>query len=167
MTLATHSIVGALVATSLAPVNPALAVVASFGSHFVLDALPHWDYKLGSMSRDEHHPIALTFAKDRRFLIDLLKISCDMGLGLVGTFLVFELLSLPFSIIALMGLLAGVIPDFFQFVYSHFRIAPLRVLQRFHTWIHSDHRLDGRPYVGIGSQVMVVIVCVCLGFWYW
>ena len=51
MTLTTHAIVGATVAT-LTP-NPILGFVLGFGSHYVLDALPHWSYPIHSLEKDK------------------------------------------------------------------------------------------------------------------
>jgi hypothetical protein len=42
MILSTHAIVGAAIASFL-PSHPTIAFVLGFGSHFVLDAIPHWD----------------------------------------------------------------------------------------------------------------------------
>lgn len=42
MTAINHALTGALIGFSVA--NPVLAIVLAFVSHFVLDALPHYDY---------------------------------------------------------------------------------------------------------------------------
>ena len=44
MTAANHAVTGSLVAVAIG--NPVLALSAALASHFVLDSLPHWDYKL-------------------------------------------------------------------------------------------------------------------------
>ena len=57
MILSTHAIVGAAIASFL-PSHPTTAFVLGFGSHFVLDAIPHWDYPIKSASVDPEmvHP---------------------------------------------------------------------------------------------------------------
>jgi hypothetical protein len=47
--LSTHAIVGGAIA-SLISSHPLLAAVAGFTSHFVIDAIPHWDYRLRSIA---------------------------------------------------------------------------------------------------------------------
>jgi hypothetical protein len=47
--LSTHAIVGAAIASFL-PSHPTTAFVLGFGSHFVLDAIPHWDCPIRSAS---------------------------------------------------------------------------------------------------------------------
>lgn len=49
MILCTHAIIGGAIA-SLLPLNPAAAAIAGFASHFAIDAIPHWDYPLRSIS---------------------------------------------------------------------------------------------------------------------
>ena len=70
MTLTTHAIFGAGLA-SLMPEHPVAAFIAGFASHFVLDAIPHWDYAILSESVDPN------FGK---------KIIVDRTLILVGYF---------------------------------------------------------------------------------
>ena len=47
MVLTTHAVAGATLAT-LVPNHPLWGFVIGFGSHFVLDSIPHWDYSLKS-----------------------------------------------------------------------------------------------------------------------
>jgi hypothetical protein len=49
MILSTHAVVGAALA-GLMPFHPVAAFVTGFASHFVIDAIPHWDYPLRSIS---------------------------------------------------------------------------------------------------------------------
>jgi hypothetical protein len=73
MILSTHAIVGGAVA-SLLPSHPVLVAVLGFASHFVIDAIPHWDYPLQSISVKpgaDNRELKL----DRRLLLDLFLIS--------------------------------------------------------------------------------------------
>src|SRR5260370_42631939 len=51
MILSTPAIVGAAIASFL-PSHPTTAFVLGFASHFVLDAIPHWDYPIRSAAAD-------------------------------------------------------------------------------------------------------------------
>ena len=86
MILSTHAIVGAAIASFL-PSHPATAFVLGFGSHFVLDAIPHWDYPISSASVNPKIGAPLTF--DRGLLRDLALIGSDGLLGILGALLLF------------------------------------------------------------------------------
>lgn len=49
MILSTHAVVGGAIG-SLFPSHPILVALLGFTSHFVIDAIPHWDYPLKSIS---------------------------------------------------------------------------------------------------------------------
>jgi hypothetical protein len=146
MILSTHAIVGGAVA-SLLPSYPVLAVTAAFASHFVIDAIPHWDYPLRS--------IAVGRGADNRrmkmngpLLRDLALIGLDACLGLG---LAIWLFATPGTawLVALGGV-AGMLPDPLQFAHSVYPREPLKSLQRFHGWIHSKRKLAWR--IGVCSQ---------------
>lgn len=163
MTLATHAVVGAAVAAAL-PHHPLLGGIFAFGSHFLLDALPHWDYKILSASANPDAPAKLSV--DRLFLLDLVRIGSDALLGLIlaGAFYGSYASGTPLSTIVsenllwLIGAASAMLPDFLQFVYSKYPKGPIAQLQAFHRWIHTSHRLEGRTILGISSQLALVIV---------
>lgn len=127
MILTIHGVAGAAIANFF-PGQPAVGVVAAFASHFALDAIPHWDYKLRSLTWDALRPLDTDFVLNRDSVLDLAKIALDFALGLILGWLIFG---------NFWGALAGMLPDFFQFLYFKFRwFPPLRWLQRFHLWVH-------------------------------
>ena len=151
MILSTHAIVGGAVA-SLAPSHPVLAAVAAFASHFVIDAIPHWDYPLKSIAIGkgaDNSGLRLNGA----LLTDLAVIAVDAcaGLGLA-----LWMFATPASawVIAL-GAIAAILPDPLQFVHSLFPHEPLNTLQRFHGWIHSKRKLAWK--LGVSSQAAFAI----------
>jgi hypothetical protein len=161
MTLATHTVVATAIASVL-PGHPVIATVAAFSSHFLLDSLPHWDYRLVSQQRDFDNPMNLDFAIDRRFLHDLRHIFCDIliGVGLSVVMLLF--FHSPILPALLIGVVGGVLPDALQVVYSKFRHEPLVSLQRFHQWIQKGKSLEVSPLRGILLQVAVIFIVLFL-----
>ncbi len=155
MTLTTHAVVGAAIAAAM-PNHPVLGIVLAFASHFALDAIPHWDYHLRSMAEDEANPLKNDMKFGWDFVIDLFKIGFDFLLGLVLGYLIGGWW------LGLAGGLAGQLPDFLQFVYFKFRRPPITWLQRFHVWIHTSHKLKGKPLVGIASQLALIIAVLLL-----
>src|ERR1700733_12631073 len=79
LTLTTHAIVGAAIASAI-PTYPSLAIAAAFVSHFLLDAIPHWDYPILSDSVNPNVAAAMKY--DRALLADMLRIGTDAMLGI-------------------------------------------------------------------------------------
>ncbi|MES2006504.1 MAG: hypothetical protein V4436_00180 [Patescibacteria group bacterium] len=157
MTLTTHAIVGAA-AASLFPNQPLLAFAAGFASHFAIDALPHWDYRILSKVQKEDRLTDEFATTGPLFLLDLLRIGSDALLGLVLAVWIFSfwLFDLPVWFVAL-GACAGILPDPLQFVYYKFHITLLRPLQRFHIWIQKGRSIYPHMAAGIFYQLIMVV----------
>jgi hypothetical protein len=152
MILSTHAIVAGAIA-SLFPSHPTLAVVAGFASHFALDAIPHWDYPLRS--------ITVGNGADNRLLKigtalirDLALIGLDACAGLALALFLFA--TPATALIIALGAIAGMLPDALQFVHSVYQREPLKSLHRFHRWIHSKRRLQWR--IGVSSQAAFAVL---------
>jgi len=149
--LCTHAVVGGAIA-SLFPSHPLLAVIGGFASHFAIDAIPHWDYPLRSITVGmgaDNRRIEMSGA----LLLDLICIGLDASAGLA---LAIWLFATPTSgwVVAL-GAVAGMMPDPLQFVHSVHPREPLVSLQRFHGWIHSKRKLAWR--LGVSSQIVFAV----------
>jgi len=153
MILSTHAVVGAALA-SLMPSHPAEALAVGFASHFLVDAIPHWDYPLRSISLgpSARNDVRVTAARLR----DLVVVGIDAFAGLAVAIGVFGTKANLAAVMA--GAVGGIIPDALQFVYTLYPRQPLTTLQRFHTWIHSNRKLGWR--LGVGSQVAFVSAVV-------
>jgi hypothetical protein len=147
MILSTHAVVGGAIASLLHP-DPLLAAMASFASHFAIDAIPHWDYPLRSISVGkgaDNRRLTL----NRAVMIDLTCIGVDACAGLA---LAIWLFATPASVwVVSLGAIAAMAPDPLQFVHSVHPREPLVSLQRLHDWIHSKRKLAWR--LGVSSQV--------------
>lgn len=159
MILTTHAIVGAAIATQL-PSHPLAALAAGVASHFVIDAIPHWDYPLQSMFRGAKERAALKL--DRGLILDFGMITLD---GLLGLSLALGLFASSANLIAILcGVLGGILPDPLQFVHRLYPHEPFRMLQRFHGWVHARRKLAWP--VGIASQLsfnaMVILLALQL-----
>lgn len=137
MILTNHAITGAMLAT-LTPNQPLLGFTAGFLSHFVLDAIPHWDYSLDSLKKDDKNPMNNDMAINRDFVKDLFKIGLDGIIGLAFAYLIL-CFYMKFSVLSILsGAIGAMAPDALQFAYMKCRFEPLVSLQRFHIWIHAD-----------------------------
>lgn len=139
MTLTAHAITGAALA-SLTPSQPLLGFAVGFASHFILDAIPHWDYRLASVKEDKNNPMNDDMEINGDFVKDIFKIGLDGLIGLLFSYLIFGIY-MKFSIIAILcGAIGAMLPDALQFVYMKWRHEPLKSLQKFHRWIHADKK---------------------------
>lgn len=157
MTLTTHAIVGAAIA-SVIPAHPCLAIAAAFASHFLLDAVPHWDYPIRSDSVNPNVAAAMKY--DGALLADVLTIGVDAMLGLGLALLLLERPS-NFALV-LCGAAAAILPDAFQFVYMRLPREPLISLQRFHAWMHASRDLRAHPLLGVSAQIGLVLFVLLL-----
>lgn len=164
MTLTTHAIVGAAAARVFS-FHPVAAFCAAFASHFLIDALPHWDYKLRSARLDEKNPMNNDMVINRDFFVDLAKIGFDALLGLFLSYIIFQPAGEYQLLIIALGACAGILPDPLQFVYFKWRHEPMVSLQKFHTWIHTDVKLENRWISGGTLQIALIIACV-MASWY-
>jgi hypothetical protein len=160
MILSTHAVVGAALA-SFVPSHPAAAFALGFASHFVLDAIPHWDYPIRSASVNPKICAPITF--DRALLRDAVVIGSDGLLGVLAALLFFASSDGMWSI--LLGALGAMLPDPLHTINAHFPHEPLQTLQRFHRWIHTDKRMTSMSFWAVGSQIALVIFVVGLTLW--
>ena len=163
MILTTHAVTGATLAT-LFPTHPIIGFAVGFSSHFLLDAIPHWDYSLRSMKGDDKNPMNTDMIINKDFLKDLLKIGADGVLGLLFSCVLLGIIFHNSFFIILLGAMAGMIPDALQFFYFKWKHEPLLSLQRFHIWVHPKINLHDRPVVGVLSQVVLICFVVFIQF---
>jgi len=158
MALLTHAVVG-VVAASYFPDKPFIAFVAAFVSHFLIDAIPHWDYPIRS---DSINPkVGSKFIFDKALFLDAVTISADALLGLALAWILFSQTQSLLTI--LIGVFGGIFPDPLQFAYTRFRHEPLLTIQRFHEWIHEPSAiLKNRPLIGIVTQLFFLIGVVAI-----
>jgi hypothetical protein len=157
MTLSTHAVVGAAIASFL-PSHPAASFVLGFASHFALDAIPHWDYPIRSACVDPKIGAPLVF--DHALFLDAVTIGSDALFGILVAFVLFVS---PESLSAvLLGALGAMLPDLLQFIHARFPHEPLRSLHALHRWAHTDREITDRIVLGIGSQLLLVTSIVAL-----
>jgi hypothetical protein len=169
MTLTTHAIVGAAIA-SVMPQNPVLGFAVGFSSHFLLDSIPHWDYKLLSSKEDPENHLNDDLVLNKYFIFDLFKIGADALLGTVVVFFLFiypnfNFHSVFYSLLTstvFWSLVGALLPDALQFCYFKWRHEPLLSLQKFHELIHG-YKIPNRRYVlGTSLQIIFIIAIVAI-----
>lgn len=162
MTLTTHAIVGASIA-SILPSYPILGFAAGFASHFLLDAIPHWDYSLASVEKDSDNPMNDNIVLNKNFIWDLFRMSTDAALGIVFALLLFGISNSHPIWTPIGGMIGAMTPDALQFVYLKWKHEPIASLHRFHViLIHSKKRFDDHPVLGIFLQIAIIVFVVMI-----
>ena len=152
MTLSTHAIVGAA-AAKLLTLNPILGFFIGLASHYLLDSIRHWDYKLESKTKVKEDPLSERMEINWKFARDAVRVGSDFLLGVLLVCVLLFLskdLSNIFAVLA--GFLGGVFPDALQFVVFRLKKEPVISLQKFHHFVHSKKDIDDKPLRGIFEQ---------------
>lgn len=163
MILTPHAVVGASIA-SVFKLSPFTALVVGFVSHFILDMIPHFDYKLRSVKIEAGKTLDGDIVIDKTFFADLIVLGVDLSVGLFLAWLFFVFtgaISLP---VALAGAIGGVLPDALQFVYYKFGRRHLRPLQSFHARVHNKIRLKD-PVWGTLLYGLIISTAFLVGVW--
>jgi hypothetical protein len=137
------------------PGHPALAFASGFASHFVIDAIPHWDYPLRSIlikPSDTGRAITLNW----RFCGGLGLVALDACLGVAVALWLYA--SPTATTAVLLGALGAILPDPLRLAHKLWPREPLRTLQRFHGRFHSKKRLGWAT--GVPSQLSFVVLVI-------
>lgn len=160
MTLATHIVIAAAVAKPLVAAHPLFPFLAAVASHYLADAIPHWDYTLHSVPGESTASEKRWAFTRRSFFTDFARVASD---GLIGTALVASALrptSVPeFSVFALI-VIGGVFPDLLEGVYYTGRAPFLKPFHRFHEFIHTKIELGTYPLIGIPLQILIALIAM-------
>ncbi|MEK7517842.1 MAG: hypothetical protein AAB583_04795 [Patescibacteria group bacterium] len=143
MTATGHAIIGTVIAAKVA--DPGLAIPLAIASHFVADAIPHWDI---ATNRKE---------KTRGTLI--LEAFSDVMLGIVLSFLILVIIFPATSpLYAFLMILLSQSPDWLTAPYYFFGIKSFKWAYKLQKIFDKD--LD-KPW-GIISQIALLILIIII-----
>ena len=154
MTLTTHSIIAAALTKPLMRAHPLLILGAAICSHYLADAVPHWDYRLSVLKEDvEKH--GLDWSLKTRWK-DLAKISFDFFLGAAIVFWLVHPTTTQELWWATLSVIGGTLPDFLQGVNLSFIRHPIEPIQKFHDFCHTKIKLGPYPRIGVPFQLAIL-----------
>ncbi|MBI3630912.1 MAG: hypothetical protein HY221_01065 [Candidatus Sungbacteria bacterium] len=162
MTLTTHSIIAVAVTKPIAATNPLLIFVVAIASHYLADALPHWDYTVRTTSYTDNegkeHWNALRAQNFRaRVRSDIGNFAMDGFLGAAITLALVHPVSGGQWLWATASLIGGALPDFLQGLYLS-GLTILKPAQRFHDALHTKIKLGHYPLIGIPFQLAILLI---------
>jgi hypothetical protein len=155
MTLATHIIIASAITKPIVYSNPLLAFAIGLASHYLSDAIPHWDYRLSSLPEKEADKDRVWNFK-KSFRKDIFRIGTDIALGLAVSLLFFNPGEALFYF--LLTALASILPDMLQGVFFTKRAGFLKPLQIFHDRMHSRIKLGPYPIIGLPFQMAIALL---------
>lgn len=164
MTLTTHALIAAAVTQSFGRSHPVLGFAAAIASHYLSDAIPHWDYALNAGVEWKEKPKEDWTPDDfwqfrMRIRHDLIKIVADAVIGALAVAALTQPASPADWLWAGGVTVGGMLPDFLQGLHlSGIRI--LKPAQRFHDLWHTKIRLGPYPLVGIPFQVFIAAIAI-------
>ena len=158
MTLTTHSIIAATITKPIASAHPALIFLAAVASHYLSDAIPHWDYKILSVENKED-PHGRRLSSDRSLIIkDLVRFGLDTSVGF-GAALILIGPETPQELLwAMLAPFGGMLPDFLLGVYAVKKFSFLKPIQLFHDFWHTKILLGPYPLIGIPFQLVIILL---------
>jgi hypothetical protein len=160
MTLATHIVIAGAITRPIASAHPLILFAVSLLSHYLADAIPHWDYKIASIdekAKENVDTLEWQF-KDPRFWKDVTRFAFDALVGF-GILLFFtHPQTLPEFLKIVLIAAGGVLPDFLQAVYFTRKAEFLKFAQRIHDFFHTNIRLGPYPLIGIPFQALFFLL---------
>lgn len=160
MTLTTHIIIAGAVTKHIPGAHPVFIFLLALASHYGSDAIPHWDYKLGSFEEHESSDTREWNMGSTAFFKDLAKIAFDFMLG-VTIFLFFARPhTAPEFLRAFLTIAGSTLPDFLQGVYYTRRAEFSKPIQQFHNFFHTKIKLGPYPLIGIPFQIIILLIAL-------
>ena len=157
--IAASAIVAPLALKPLTIFNLAAIFFISVASHYLLDLIPHWDYKLSLWDFKEKGEKAILSKKN--IIRDSVKIFIDFALGIIVGFWIIGL-SVGSEGFFMLGFIvfASCLPDILQVSYIFWKKFPLVQLQKLHSIFHAKLKLNNQPIKGIAIQAIVLILII-------
>ena len=144
----THSLTSALIVSKIP--SPAISFPLIIISHYLIDAIPHWDTGSGLKSGTKDKKTAFI-----QTLIDLI-------FAATAVFFLFQV-GKALSTKLWLGVFVGTLPDLAEAPanFLDYRPFPINWLEKFHDYFHRSWKL---PYGLIPQVIIVAIVLLILYF---
>lgn len=160
MTLAVHALIGAAASRRLGMHNPLALFIVGAATHYLSDAIPHWDYRLLSFPHGEKSQTRRWPFASAAFKKDIVRIACDGALGMVLVLLIGQPASFATAIPFLLAAFGAMAPDLLQGIYFTGYAAFLKPFQKFHDFCHTKIKLSPYPAIGVPFQIIIAIAAI-------
>ena len=154
MTLTTHAVIAAAITRPLMRAHPALILLVGIATHYLSDAVPHWDYGVRSLVQKDTQKKRLNWygGTAKR---DFLWIIGDFIVGFSLVYLWVRPHSREEFLWVIFSVAGGMLPDLLQGINLSLKSQPLRPLQKLHDFFHTRIKLGRYPLFGIPFQLAI------------
>ncbi len=161
MILASHIIISGLIGAQSK--SYFLAALAGLVSHYVLDAVPHWDEYLSKEFKDKTET-GISFIKNKLFWKEMAKVAIDILLGLI-IFYVLAGRDLDYgsAALALTGIFFGILPDPLQLLYWLTKSPLLKLNYDLQHALHK--KIQPNFILGILTQIITIGIALTVYFY--
>lgn len=172
MIISTHIILttvvtAPLVAESFSLSNAGALFFVSFLTHYILDAIPHWDYNILSFKEIKSD---INKQDERRFIFhnatffkDAIRTTMD---GLLGLGVAFWLVGMPTDLerlfIFFLIATASILPDIIELFYTIWKWLPFSALSKAHRFFHTSYEFKGHFLIGAALQIIIISAVVAV-----
>jgi hypothetical protein len=167
MTITPHILTGAALA-SLLPASPhsmrMLGFLVGFGSHYILDAAPHWERIYGARYNDE---LPADYGRWPKHVTTQSLVDVLIGSILFLTIL-FVVVPDPIKVCVCLGGIGAILPDLMDNVpwwsKRTKRLLVWRYLAKLHHWLHMNYDLQRKlpSLLGLFTQLAVIIIALLI-----
>ena len=156
MILASHIIISGLLGATTQ--NYFLAAVFGFVSHYIIDAIPHWDSYLSPEFKIRAEIKDGSFIKEKFFWKEISKIAIDILIGLILLFIFLQNLNFVSIIAVFISVFFSVLPDALQFLYWITKWQSLKWNIDLHDFIHNaiHKKIEQGFWPGMAIQVATI-----------
>ena len=158
MTLATHIVIAAALTKPIAAQHPILAALVAIASHYLSDAIPHWDYGVKSVLDNENLNTRRWSTNRALLRRDMRRFAIDGFSGAAIVLLVVWPTTTTQWLWIATAIIGGALPDFLQGVSLFLPF--LRPHTRFHHFMHTKIKLGPYPLIGIPFQIVITLVAI-------
>ncbi len=160
MILTTHIAIAAAVTKPLLNTNPIFPFAAALASHYLADAIPHWDYKLSSLNDKEDKRERRMSRQNPSFVWDIGKMGGDALLGSLVVLYFFPPHTWHNALTLASVIIGAILPDLLQGVYLFWKNSILGNIQTFHDFFHTKIKLGPYPLVGVPFQIGIFLLSI-------
>lgn len=165
MILASHVIISGILGAQTG--NYFLAALTGFISHYILDAIPHWDKYLSPEFKKKTELKDGAIFKEKFFWKEISKVVIDILIGTAIFFLIFfKFFSTGSIVSAIVAIFFGVLPDPLQLLYfvTHSRF--LKLNYDFQYFLHSViYKKEPNFLPGILIQIAAIALVFTMTFY--
>lgn len=165
MILTAHILIGAAISAKFK--DPLVIFLLGLCSHFVLDAIPHWEYPLtykGHIDFDKKNlkNELRRLKKQKTRIVYFYRIATDLPFGILLAYfsILFFTLTPPNLFLFAIGVFGALLPDGISLLYFNFDFPFLEKFQIFHFKVHHDEKIN--LFWGSIVNILLYIVFILL-----